>query len=355
MYTYNGDSMNNKDVIVYVENISDIGKITENTKYINISISNVDMDVIDYFFLHGQNFSYSDTINDKNGFLYVDYLTFKDGETIISNIIDRMPNNLNKLEMIRYIYISLGKILHEDINVIEDKNEIVSFESTSIVSNVWSSIVNNKINDVSVCKLFMYLCSRIGINSELISTSVKGNIANKVYLDNSFLIVDLFNDIYNIQGGFSTKYFDKYNDDRDMDIKLSYIKDNYTQYYIEKLLKKFDYTEEDAVYKILSLSVDILDIRDIGTVELYKIYRSIFDKYCPNYDIKINNFYIFNNSRGREHFIVINYNDKYYSFNYIKNCFVDVGYKMLFDNLNNRRIGLYDGEEFCSMEKGLVL
>ena len=57
-----------------------------------------------------------------------------------------------------------------------------------------------------------------------ITMPVNGNIGNKIYVDDSFLIVDLYNDLYNIQGGFSTKYFDKYNDNKDIDRKIFYIK-----------------------------------------------------------------------------------------------------------------------------------
>lgn len=347
--------MNSDSFIVDVNGIKDIDKITKETKYINISISNVDINVIDYFLLHGHSFSYSDIIDDKNGFLYADYSMFKSGETIITSIIDSMPGNLNKLEMIRYIYISLGKILSSDINVINDKNETISFGNISIVNNLWSSISKGKCTDISISKLFMYLCSRIGIRCELISNSIKGNTANKVYLDDSFLIVDLFNDIYNIQGGFVTKFFDKYNNDKNLDKKISYIKKEYVNFYFDKALEGIDYTEEDVVYKILSLSSDIININRIGTVELSKIYCDIFDKYCPNYDVRISNFFVNGSSGYKEHFIVVSYNDKYYSFNYNKNCFIDMDYFVLSDNLKNNKIGIYDGEIFSNIEKGMVL
>ena len=63
--------MNSTEVIVNVKDMNDISKITENTKYINICIDDVKIEVIDYFLLHGQKFSYSDTINDRTGFIYV--------------------------------------------------------------------------------------------------------------------------------------------------------------------------------------------------------------------------------------------------------------------------------------------
>lgn len=347
--------MNSDNFIVSINSIKDINKINKNTKYINISINNVDIDVIDYFLLHGQKFSYSDIIDDKNGFLYADYSMFNGGETIINGIIDSMPCNLNDIEKIRYIYINLGKILSIDINVSSDKNETISYGNISTVNNLWSAIIKGKATDISVSKLFMYICCRLGIKCELISSSIKGSVANKVYLDDSFLVVDLYNDIYNIQGGFVTKFFDKYNNDKNMDKKISYIKDDYSDYYLDRLFKNINYSDEDIVYRILSLSSGVINIDKIGTMELFKIYLSIFDKYCPNYDIRINNFFVYGSSCDKEHFIVISYNDKYYSFNYSKNCFTLMGYDILSDNLKKKKIGLYDGELFYNKEKSMVL
>ena len=78
--------MNSTDVIVSINSMKDIENITDNTKYINLSINNVDVNVIDYFLLHGQNYMYTDTIDNKNGFIYANYDMFKSGETIIDNI-----------------------------------------------------------------------------------------------------------------------------------------------------------------------------------------------------------------------------------------------------------------------------
>ncbi len=349
--------MDKDSVIVSVKSIDDISKINSNTKYINICIDDVKMEVIDYFILHGQNYSYSDTINNRNGFIYVDYSMFKSGEAIIDSIIDGMPINLNDIEKVRYIYISLGRTLSVDINIMNNKNDVISFGNISTINNIWGSLCKGKITDVSISKLFMYLCSRIGIKSELINSSINGHVANKVYIDGGFLVVDLYSDIYNIQGEFITHYFDKFNNNSDMDKKVLYIKDHYMDYYIDKVLKNVDYTNQDIVYEILSLTEKILDINNIGVVELSKIYRGIFDKYCPNYDIKINNFFVYDdlNSRKKEHFIIIGYSDKFYSFNYNRKCFMSIDYDMLYDNLKNKKIGLYNDEDFNIKEKSMVL
>lgn len=347
--------MNSGAVIVNVKNMNDINNITFDTKYINISIDNISTDVIDYFLLNGAGYSYSETIDGRNGFIYADYDMFKFGESIIDNILDNMPDGLNKLEMVRYMYLFLGRVLYIDINTMNDKNEMISFSKISMVNNIWGSLSKRKVNDVVVSKIFMYVCSRIGIKCEIVSSSIRGNTANKVYLDDSFLIVDLFNDIHNIQGGFCTKYFDKYNDNREMDKKLSYIKDDYMDYYIDSIFKNFDYAKDDILYEMLSLTNKVIDASNIGPYELFKIYRSIFDRYVPNYGIKINNLFVCNGLDNREHFILFSYNENYYSYNYNKRCFTKVDDKIIYDSIKTNKIGIYDDEDFMKEEKRVLL
>ena len=76
--------------------MKDIENITDNTKYINLSINNVDVNVIDYFLLHGQNYMYTDTIDNKNGFIYANYDMFKSGEAIIDNILNNFMRYAKK-------------------------------------------------------------------------------------------------------------------------------------------------------------------------------------------------------------------------------------------------------------------
>lgn len=347
--------MNSGDIIVNIKNMNDIDKITDNTKYINLSIDCVDSKVIDYFLLSGEKYSYSDSILDRDGFIYANYDMFKYGESIITNIIDTMPINLNDIEKVRYLYITLGKLVCVDINNIDSKNDSISFNNISTINNIWGALCKGKINDSVIGKIFMYLCYRCGIKCELVSTNIKGNIANKVYIDNNYLIVDLYNDIHNIQGSFSTKYFDNYNDNKDIDKKTGYIKEEYMEFYIDKVLKELDYTTQDTLYEILNLTSGVLNINNIGTYELYKIYIDIFDRYTPNYDIRINNLFIGNSYDNKNHFTLFSYSGKYYSFNYNKGYFVSVSEDIIRDNIKNRRIGIYDDEEFELIERGITL
>lgn len=355
LYNYYGDNMNSSDVIVNIKCIEDIGDITDNTKYINLSIDSINNDVIDYFLLNGKNYSYSDIIDGRNGFIYASYDMFRDGESIISNIVNSMPIGLTELEKVRYIYICLGRILCSDINIMTDKNEIVSYNRISTINNIWGSLSKCKVSDVVISKIFMYVCSRLGFKCELISASIRGNVANKVYINNSFLIVDLASDLYNIQGGFSTKHFDKYNDNKELDRKIKYIKDEYMDIYVDRVLNSIDYKSENVFEKILFATSNVIDINNIGTYELYQIYRNIFDKYIPGYEVKINNLFVYNGIGDREHFTLFSYNDTYYSYNYNKGIFINMDYGVLYDNIMGNRIGIYDDENFELREKRVVL
>ena len=347
-YYYNGDSMNKGSIIVAINNMKDIDKITKDTKYINISIDKVDINVIDYFLMNGKDYLYSDNIN---GFIYIDYNTFEESEKKIDNIIDTMPSNLSNIEIIRYLYIMLGRILSSDINIKEDKNERILLSNISTINNIWGSISKQKVTDLSIAKLFMYLCSRIGIHTEIISSSFNNSIGNKVYIDDdNYIIVNLYNDLPYIQGGFITKYFDKYNGDKKVDKKIKYIDSEYTDYYLNKMLSNINELDSEVVSTILSLTEKILNISSIGPLELAIIYRNIFNEYLPNYDIRINNFYVVN-EKGKEHFIVINYSEDYYSYNYNSRKFIKVKYEDIYKNLEDHLIGLYNDEDFIREEK----
>ena len=347
--------MNNTDIILSINDINDIDKIGNNTKYINISIDSFSRDVIDYFLRCGKDFLYTDSINNKNGFIYATYDMFKNGEKIIDSIISNMPSNLNDLDKVRYLYISLGKILSADINTMDNKNEKISFSSVSVINNIWGSITSGKTTSACISKLFMYLCSRVGIKSELINSDINGNIGNKIYVDDSFLIVDLYNDLYNIQGGFSTKYFDKYNDNKDIDKKIFYIKNSYINEIIDKELRGLDYTKDNMLSDILEVLERSINISDVGVIELAKICKDIFDKYTPNYDIRINNLFLLDSDESKEHFIVISYDNSFYSYNYSKGCFIKMSYDVITKNIKDNKIGIYKGEDFYCKESRLVL
>ena len=346
--------MNKDNIIVTINNIKDIGKINKNTKYVNLCIDNVDVELINYFLINGKDYLYSDSYNSINGFIYVDYNMFIDSEKIINNIIDSMSIDLSCIEKIRYVYLYLGKILSTDINVLECKNEVISFSNISTINNIWGSIYKKKVTNMSIAKIFMYVLARIGIKSEIVNSSFS-NIGNKVYIDdNNYIVVNLFSDLPYIQGGFITKYFDKYNNDKKIDMKNNYIDDEYTDYYLQKALSDINCLDANVVEIILAIAEKYIDAQKIGTMELYYIYKNIFNDYLPNYDVKINNLYV-NDNLEKKHFIVISYGEEYYSFNYSINNFIKVRYEDIYKNIENKKIGLYVDEDFIRNRKEVVL
>lgn len=342
--------MRGQNSILEVNNEEDIKKITENIKYINLNLNSIDNKVIDYFLNNGINYRYAETIGNKKGFIYVDYKTFTDGIVEINTILDEMPINLNILEKAKYLYIKLGLLVGYDINTVEEKNEIISLNNITPINNIWGALSKRKVTEESINKILVYLYSRVGIKSEIVKSGINGNLAVKIYLENTYLIVNLSKDLSNIKGRFRTEYFDKYNVDKELDKKINYIKEDYTDYYLDKALNNLDYTKEDILYEVLSITEKMIDISSINTYELSEIYQKINKKYFNNYNIKINNFYL-NKKEEKEHFIVISYDEKYYSYNYIKKTFIRLDYNYIIESIKNKIIKLYQGEDF-NISKG---
>lgn len=330
-------------VIQDLENLSDCKNLDNNTKYVTIDITNVNTDVISHLQNKGKNLLITDRINEKRGFVFVDYNTFLIAQNIIDEILNNMPKSLSKLEIARYLYISLGKIVGFDINILDDKNDFFSLNNINTVNNIWNALATSRVSNISLAKAYMYLCSYFNIKCEIVSSTDNGYLSNKIKIDDNYYIVNLSRDIAYIQAGFPTTSFASFNNDIEMDKKIGYIKKEYNDKLIDKALTSIDYMQENAILEILVKTQKILKINDIKPVELGFIYNYIFNKYCPNYGVSINNLY-YNNNSSRKHFIMISYNDKHYSYNYRQQSFLIVDEPNLINNLENNKIGLYMDE-----------
>lgn len=330
---------NTKSLVVAVSTMKDIEKIKKDTKYINIDITNCTHDVIEYFMNKGQKYLYSEIINNVPGYIYVNYEDFYKAENIITKIYLNMPNDLNKLETARYLYTSLAKYVFFDINIDPSKNETYSFSLTNSINNLWGSLSIGRVTDISIAKIYYYICKRLDLDISLEINEDTKEAYNKLIIDNLIMNVDLFIDIPYIQVSMKTKNFTPYNDDLELDKKIKYIKTKYTNTLIDKSLKNIDYTKENCIRDILNKTQNILDIDNIKPVELSIIYEYLFNKYCPNYNVKINNLYL--NNQEKNHFIMISYNNDHYSYNYKEKTFIKVNDYDLIDNLKTGKIGLY--------------
>lgn len=335
-----------KQLRMNITNMADIKKLEKNKdiKYLNIDIMHPNLEVIYYLIDHGKNYSYSDLIEDKLGYIYVSYDIFKQSQLFILDIINHVPATLNELEIARYLYITIGKNLGYDINILPDKNETFDLKNISIINNLWGSINLTKGTNSSFCKLYLYLCRLMNIDCNLIITSQIGYLKNVLTINNTNIIVDITQDIPYIQAGFKTKNFIGYNDNLEIDKKISYIKEDYNENLIEQNLKQLNYNKEDIFQTILLKTQNIIHVENIKPIELAMIYEIIFNKYCPNYEITINNLYI-NNSYHKEHFILITNHKKYYSYNYTRNSFVEIPKEELTKNIESKRIGMYLNEK----------
>lgn len=181
---------NNHSLVVSVSTIKDIDKIKENTKYINIDITNCNHDIIDYFLKNGKNYLYSETIDGTKGYIYVSYDEFSKAESIINAIYADMPNDLSKLEIARYLYTCIAKYVFFDINIIPEKNETYSFSLTSNINNLWGSLSIGRVTDISAAKIYYYLCRRLDIEISLEINHDTKEAYNKLTIENIILNAD---------------------------------------------------------------------------------------------------------------------------------------------------------------------
>lgn len=343
-----------KDRVIYdIDSLSDCKSLDKSIKYVTVDIKNVDIDVISYLVNNGNNYLYTDRINDKQGYVFVDYATFVKGQSVIDSIVNNIPSGLSKLEIARYLYINLGKSVGYDINVILEKNEYFSLENIRNINNIWNCLANGRITGMTLAKIYLYLCSMFNIECDIITNNRDDFYSNKIIIDDNTYVVNLGRDIALIQAGFPTKYFASFNHEIDIDKKIGYIKREYNDVLIDKILSSIDYLDENMVYNILIKTQKVLNVSSIKPVELSIIYNYIFNKYCPNYDIAINNLYI--NDKKHDHFILITYNDKHYSYNYALKKFLIIDNNNLVSNLDDNKIGLYNDEIIPNVNRGSVV
>ena len=328
-----------------INSMDDIKRLeqSKNVKYVNLDIMNPNLEVIYYLIDHGQNYSYSEQIDDQNGYIYVSYDIFKQSQIFILDIINSIPIELNELEIARYLYITIGKNLGYDINSLPDKNEIFSLKTMNIINNIWGSISITKGTNASFSKLYLYLCRLMNINCQLTVTSRLGYLKNQLTIDRHNIIVDITQDIPYIQAGFKTNHFTGYNDNLVLDRRISYIKDDYSEAKLEITLRNLDYSNPDIFKNILLRTQQIIEANKLKPIELGIIYEYIFTKYCPNFDISISNLYI-HNLNNKEHFILITNDDKYYGYNYTRISFVEISKEEIIKNIENQKIGMYQNE-----------
>ena len=205
--------------------MEDINKLktNNNIKYINLDIENPNLEVIYYLIEHGQEYSYAEKLSDNKGYIYVSYDIFKQAELFILEVINKIPVTLNELEIARYLYITIGKNISYDINILPDKNETFNLSNVSLINNIWGSTYYGKGTNISLTKLYLYLCKLANIECSTIITSQTGYLKNIITIQNSNIVTDITQDIPYIQANFKTKNFLGFNDNIELDKKIGYI------------------------------------------------------------------------------------------------------------------------------------
>lgn len=338
---------NGSKIIMNISTMEDI-KLLKNSpsvKYINLNITSPNLEVIYYLLENGKNYSYAEKTDDNRGYIYVPYEIFYKSQMFILDIINNIPTNLTKLEVARYFYITIGKNIGYDINILPEKNEVPNLEIINTINNIWGSIYNNKATNHSFAKLYLYLCNLVGIKCKMIYIPSIKYYQNQLIINNRSIEVDITKDIPYIQAGFQTNNFSGYDNNLEIDKKIFYIKDNYCEVKLDEILKKIDYNKPNLFEDILIIPSKIIDLKQLKPLELGIIYDIIFKKYCPTYDISINNLYIINNQNKKEHFILISYDNKSYSYNYTKNTFIEVSSEEIIKNITNQKLGIYLNEK----------
>lgn len=341
--------MSKGNLIVVINSYDDISNIDDTTKYININIDNYDKKVIDYFVNNGHNYSYSDIIDNKLGYAYISYDIFVKAEKVIDDIVSAC-DNLDLINKVRYVYISLGKILSYDINILPDKNESFSFEMECSLNNIWGSIYNKKCTNIVSVRVLHYLFRILGIDDVIVYND--DLVFNKIKIDGFNYTVNLYDDLPFIQAGFRTEYFSNYNDDRELDKSIGYIDSDYNDILLDNKLRGLSRKDSEYFSKLLSIIQNTLDISKISSLELGIICNLIFVKYLSMEDIHINNLFVNSIYNSQEHFILITYNNIYYSYNYKLGKFVVINSDDLINNINSNRVGIYLGEEVLGLNMG---
>ena len=99
---------------------------------------------------------YSESINNKDGYIYVDYETFVKGEEVIKEITNDIPKNLNNIELAKYLYIMIGKNIGYDISILNN-NDTFDLSKIGVVNNIWGALKEGYANNVSYTKIYLYL------------------------------------------------------------------------------------------------------------------------------------------------------------------------------------------------------
>lgn len=156
-------------------------------------------------------------------------------------IIEDMPKELNQIEMVRYIYIQLGKYFSYD-------EKYITSESDEKKREIFDrDIENDKVVCTSLSRIYERLLKRVGINAKtvLIPGERLGHAFTEIEIDGRKYFTGLVRDLMRIKTGFKTNEFMIDNPDRfGEDSEFTALSDEE----LKKIDDKIGYTYNRYVY-----------------------------------------------------------------------------------------------------------
>ena len=236
-------------------------------------------------------------------------MNLKVGQNIIPSInfiATSMPDDLTDLEKVRYIYINLGKLFSYDYRIVVDEsviskpldyadNEISRYQTCYQISEVLTVLINGLVPTCHAKVIERKINGR-SFNKEHVATEV-------IFKDNLKILLDLTLDLSNIQAGLRTKEFGfttNSNNDYDiiflreceeMDKKLGFIADKYTDDYIDEFKRILNNTNFSGKTKAEILDFKIRKIKEVlakdfkGEHEAIRYINTLFNKILTNEEL----------------------------------------------------------------------
>lgn len=322
----------------------------------------------------------------------------------IKRIIEEMPKDLTDIEKLRYAYLRCGQILSYDRDYLYDKiNDDNGYEKYNKEIDILKLEEEKQDNKLKVtCKQMSELNVKTvnNIFGREIAKEIgykkgtQNHVAVLVQLDGNYYFMDLYNDIYRIQKGLTTKYFapsqknlkiqrkryysiDKslkkvkcksisQNELKRMDEKLGYIKFGmYMDDVILKLREKMqdkdswkkyieDYenidkkNKKDAIFRwkidflFRYIKNNIQDEDKLEEIEIERYFKKIYYTILTREEKKnnkLNTIHIHYNKKPSILFRIDNKREKlYYMYNNDENGFNKVSYNELIKMRKNKEI-----------------
>lgn len=276
----------------------------------------------------------------------------------LDEIITDIKNNTkdySRLELLRYIYLYLGKIFKFDTSYYfgNSKTKYKIYRNCIYSKEMFDKKIKEK-NIICIWSSYImkYICKEFGIHIDIKieedPETIRQHYYNLATIDNKKFIVDLQCDLDNIQTNCKTEHFgvnEKGNKIiseeklKEIDLKIKYITEEstYTNDYLYMLMKAIDgnYSFEDKFDLVIKSLNMYTDISKLNYAERYMYYKKMIKILFNNQNkniILIDSYKIIDEQRVGTLLIYVRVSGNYYKlyrFNEEKNNFEDLKYDEL--------------------------